>query len=130
YYISIPGSCDFETQDEEWTTACGLTQDPAGDFHWSISSSAVTGQRGPDTDHTPGKGQHFLYVNSSAQREGNRARISTTTLFPPSLGVCRVRFWFWMFASRQTGVLKVYTAEEHGMDILMWSSHRNEENKW
>ncbi|PKU33108.1 mam and ldl-receptor class a domain-containing protein 1 [Limosa lapponica baueri] len=24
----------------------------------------------------------------------------------------------------------VYTAEEHGMDILMWSSSRNEENKW
>ena len=25
---------------------------------------------------------------------------------------------------------QVYTAEEHGMDILMWSSSRNEENKW
>ncbi|KFQ17541.1 MAM and LDL-receptor class A domain-containing protein C10orf112, partial [Merops nubicus] len=77
-----------------------------------------------------GKGQHFLYANSSAQKEGYRARIITTKLFPASLGVCRVRFWFWMFASRQTGVLKVYTVEEHGMDILMWSSSRNEENKW
>lgn len=25
---------------------------------------------------------------------------------------------------------QVYAAEEHGMDILMWSSTRNEENKW
>lgn len=25
---------------------------------------------------------------------------------------------------------QVYTVEEHGMDILMWSSSRNEENKW
>lgn len=25
---------------------------------------------------------------------------------------------------------QVYTVEEHGMDILMWSSGRNEENKW
>ncbi|NXX43236.1 MALR1 protein, partial [Tricholaema leucomelas] len=130
YYTSIPGSCNFETQDEEWTSACGLTQDPTDDFDWNLISSAATGQVAPDTDHTPGKGQHFLYVNSSSQREGNRARIITTNHFPASLGICRVRFWFWMFASRETGVLKVYTTEEHGMDILMWSSSRNEENKW
>uniref|UniRef100_A0A672TQ22 MAM and LDL receptor class A domain containing 1 n=1 Tax=Strigops habroptila TaxID=2489341 RepID=A0A672TQ22_STRHB len=133
YYTSIPGSCNFETQDQEWTTACGLTQDPSDDFDWNISNSAVMGQTGPDIDHTPGKGQQFLYINSSAQKEGNRARIITTKCFPASLGVCRVRFWFWMFPSRQTGVLKVWlhnTATEHGMDILMWSSSRNEENKW
>ncbi|XP_051465140.1 MAM and LDL-receptor class A domain-containing protein 1 [Apus apus] len=130
FYTSIPGSCNFETQDQEWTTVCGLTQDPSNDLDWNISNSTIMGRMGPDTDHTPGRGQHFLYVNSSAQKEGNRARIITTKLFPASLGVCRVRFWFWMFASRQTGVLKVYTAEEHGMDILMWSSSRNEENKW
>uniref|UniRef100_A0A8C3QSZ7 MAM and LDL receptor class A domain containing 1 n=1 Tax=Cyanoderma ruficeps TaxID=181631 RepID=A0A8C3QSZ7_9PASS len=130
YYTSVPGSCNFETGDQEWTTVCGLTQDTTDDFDWNISNSAVTGQTGPHTDHTPGKGQSFLYVNSSGQREGNRARIITTKFFPASLGVCRVRFWFWMFASRHTGVLKVYTVEEHGTDILMWSSSRNEENKW
>uniref|UniRef100_A0A674GFT9 MAM and LDL receptor class A domain containing 1 n=1 Tax=Taeniopygia guttata TaxID=59729 RepID=A0A674GFT9_TAEGU len=130
YYTSIPGSCNFETQDQEWTTVCGLTQDTTDDFDWNISNGAVTGQTDPHTDHTPGKGQRFLYVNSSTQKEGNRARITTTKFFPASLGVCRVRFWFWMFPSRETGVLKVYTVEEHGMDILMWSSSRNEENKW
>ncbi|NXG14007.1 MALR1 protein, partial [Grallaria varia] len=130
YYTSIPGSCNFETQDQKWTTVCGLTQDPTDDFDWNISNSAVMGQMGPHTDHTPGKGHRFLYVNSSTQKKGNRARIITTKFFPASLGICRVRFWFWMFASRQTGVLKVYTVEEHGMDILMWSSSRNEENKW
>ncbi|XP_061208193.1 MAM and LDL-receptor class A domain-containing protein 1 [Neopsephotus bourkii] len=133
YYTSIPGSCNFETQDQEWTTACGLTQDPRDDFDWNISNSAIMGQTGPDTDHTPGRGQQFLYINSSAQKEGSIARIITTKPFPASLGVCRIRFWFWMFPSRQTGVLKVRlhsTATEHGMDILMWSSSRNEENKW
>ena len=25
---------------------------------------------------------------------------------------------------------QVYSVEEHGMDILMWSSSKNEENKW
>lgn len=48
-----------------------------------------------------------MYVNSSNQKEGNRAKIITTKFFSASLGICRVRFWFWMFASRQTGVLKV-----------------------
>ncbi|XP_039405795.1 MAM and LDL-receptor class A domain-containing protein 1 [Corvus cornix cornix] len=127
YYTNIPGSCNFEIQDQEWTTVCGLIQDTTDDFDWSISNSAA--QTSPHTDHTPGKGQSFLYVNSSAQKEGDSARITTSKFFPASLGVCRVRFWFWMFASRQTGVLKVYTVEEHGMDILMWSSSRNE-NKW
>uniref|UniRef100_A0A669QU01 MAM and LDL receptor class A domain containing 1 n=1 Tax=Phasianus colchicus TaxID=9054 RepID=A0A669QU01_PHACC len=130
YYTSIPGSCNFETQEQEWTTVCGLTQDPGDDFDWNVSSGSVTGKMSPDTDHTPGRGQHFLYVNSTAQEEGSRARVITTKFFPASLGVCRVRFWFWMFASRQTGVLKVYSVEEHGMDILMWSSSKNEENKW
>lgn len=54
YYASIPGSCNFETQNQEWTTVCGLTQDPSDDFDWNISNSAVTGQKGPDADHTPG----------------------------------------------------------------------------
>ncbi|NWI38650.1 MALR1 protein, partial [Picathartes gymnocephalus] len=130
YYTSIPGSCNLETQEQEWTTVCGLTQDTTDDFDWNISNSAITGQTDPPTDHTPSKGPSFLYVNSSTQKEGNRARITTIKFFPASLGVCRVRFWFWTFASRQTGVLKVYTAEDHGMDILMWSSTRNEENKW
>ncbi|NWV17719.1 MALR1 protein, partial [Origma solitaria] len=126
YYTSIPGSCNFETQDQGWTIACGLAQDTTDDFDWNISNSAVTGQTGPDTDHTP----EFLDVNSSAQKEGNRARIITTKPFPATLWVCRARFWFWIFVSRQTGVLKVHTVEEHGMEILMWSSHRKEENKW
>ncbi|NXX80323.1 MALR1 protein, partial [Urocolius indicus] len=130
YYTSIAGSCNFETQDQDWTTICELTQDPSDDFDWNLGNSAVVGKTGPDADHTPGKGKHFLYVNSSVQKEGSRARIITTKLFPASLGICRVRFWFWMFPSRQTGILKVHTVEEHGMDILMWSSSRNEENKW
>lgn len=56
YYTSIPGSCNFETQDQEWTTACGLTQDPNDDFDWNISNSVVPGQMDLDADHTPGIG--------------------------------------------------------------------------
>lgn len=54
YYTSIPGSCNFETQDQEWTTVCGLIQDSMDDFDWNVSKGGVSGQTGPDTDHTPG----------------------------------------------------------------------------
>uniref|UniRef100_K7GDY5 MAM domain-containing protein n=2 Tax=Pelodiscus sinensis TaxID=13735 RepID=K7GDY5_PELSI len=43
--------------------------------------------------------------------------------------VCGVRFWFWLCDSR-IGTLKVYTVEEHGMDILMWSSSGNKGSRW
>ncbi|NWV69995.1 MALR1 protein, partial [Malurus elegans] len=89
---NIPGSCNFEAQDQEWTTVCGLTQDSADNFDWNFSNSAAKGQTGPDTDHTPVKARVF---------------VCTINFFPANLGVCTVCFWFWMFASRQTGVLKV-----------------------
>lgn len=54
YYTSIPGSCNFETQEQEWTTVCGLTQDSGDDFDWNVSSAGVTGKMSPGTDHTPG----------------------------------------------------------------------------
>uniref|UniRef100_A0A7M4FXD0 MAM and LDL receptor class A domain containing 1 n=1 Tax=Crocodylus porosus TaxID=8502 RepID=A0A7M4FXD0_CROPO len=130
HYTSIPGSCNFETQGQEWTVMCGFTQDAGDAFDWSIGNSSVTKQNGPGADHTPGNGQHFLYVNSSFQKTGDTTRIVTTRFFPASLGVCRVRFWFWLCDSRRTGSLKVYTVEEHGMDILMWSSSRKKERRW
>lgn len=54
YYTSIPGSCNFETQEQEWTTICGLIQDSRDDFDWNVSKGGDFGQTGPDTDHTPG----------------------------------------------------------------------------
>uniref|UniRef100_A0A8C8RM21 MAM and LDL receptor class A domain containing 1 n=1 Tax=Pelusios castaneus TaxID=367368 RepID=A0A8C8RM21_9SAUR len=129
-YTSIPGSCNFETQVQDWIITCGLDQDSGDDFDWCIGNRIVRGQSGPEEDHTPGNGQHFLYVNSSGQKEGERARLITTKLFPASLGICRVRFWFWLCEAKQTGILKVYTVEEHGMDILMWSSSGSKGRTW
>lgn len=54
-----------------------------------------------------GSGQHFLYVNSSGLKEGYTARITTSHYFPASLGVCAVRFWFYMVDPRDMGILKV-----------------------
>uniref|UniRef100_A0A6P8Q1I7 MAM and LDL-receptor class A domain-containing protein 1 n=1 Tax=Geotrypetes seraphini TaxID=260995 RepID=A0A6P8Q1I7_GEOSA len=129
-YTDVTGSCNFEIPGQNWTSGCGLTQDSGDSFDWTIGSNVVIGQNESITDHTPGNGRNFLYVNSSAQQEGATAKIITTKFFPGSLGICRVRFWFYMYGSQQMGTLKLYTVEEHGFSILMWSSTGHKEKNW
>ncbi|EFB26367.1 hypothetical protein PANDA_000961, partial [Ailuropoda melanoleuca] len=127
HYTSTAGSCNFETTSGNWTTACGLTQDDLG---WAIGTRIPVEALNPDFDHTPGNGQHFLYINSSRPQEGHTARISTSQYFPASLGMCTVRFWFYMVDPRSMGVLKVYTIEESGLNILVWSVIGNKRTGW
>ncbi|XP_037693308.1 MAM and LDL-receptor class A domain-containing protein 1 [Choloepus didactylus] len=129
-YTSTSGSCNFETTSGPWTTACGLTQDPQDDLDWVIGSGTTVEAWGPDSDHTPGSGQHFLYVNSLGLKEGYTARITTSKYFPASLGVCIVRFWFYMVDPRRMGLLKVYTIEESGLSLLVWSVVGNPGTGW
>ncbi|XP_060136788.1 MAM and LDL-receptor class A domain-containing protein 1 isoform X6 [Zootoca vivipara] len=129
-YTTVPGSCNFETQGHDWTAVCGFTQGPRDEFDWDIHSKTVTEPGDLPKDHTPGNGHNFLYVNSSTQQKGDRARIVTTQYFPASLGICTLRFWFWPFNSPEIGLLKVYAIEEFGMDILMWAATGNIKNTW
>ncbi|XP_012586720.1 PREDICTED: MAM and LDL-receptor class A domain-containing protein 1 [Condylura cristata] len=127
-YTNTIGSCNFEITSENWTTACGLIQDSQDDLDWAIGSR--TENLSPDSDHTPGSGQNFLYVNSSGSKEGYTARIITSQYFPASLGICTVRFWFYMVDPRNEGILKVYIIEEFGLNILVWSSIGNTRTSW
>uniref|UniRef100_A0A4X2LXR5 MAM and LDL receptor class A domain containing 1 n=1 Tax=Vombatus ursinus TaxID=29139 RepID=A0A4X2LXR5_VOMUR len=77
-----------------------------------------------------GNGQYFLYVNSSGPREGYTARITTTHFFPASLGMCTVRFWFYISGPSDMGILKVYIVEESGLAILVWSVIGNKGRDW
>ncbi|XP_043740540.1 MAM and LDL-receptor class A domain-containing protein 1 [Cervus elaphus] len=129
-YTGTAGSCNFETASGNWTAACHLTQDSQDDLDWVIGSEIPTEALSPDPDHTPGSGQHFLFVNSSGPKEGYTARITTSKYFPASLGMCAVRFWFYMVDPRSTGVLKVYTVDESGLNILMWSVIGNKRTGW
>ncbi|XP_076428807.1 MAM and LDL-receptor class A domain-containing protein 1 [Peromyscus maniculatus bairdii] len=130
YYISTAGSCNFETASGDWTAGCGLTQDPEDDLDWAIGSTIPTEVLNQDSDHTPGSGRHFLYVNSSVSKEGSTARIITSQFFPASLGMCNVRFWFYMVDPWIMGILKVYIIEESGLNILMWSMIQNKNTGW
>ncbi|EHH18926.1 hypothetical protein EGK_19503, partial [Macaca mulatta] len=106
-YTSTTGSCNFETSSGNWTTACSLTQDSEDDLDWAIGSRIPAEALIPDSDHTPGSGKHFLYVNSSGSKEGSIARVTTSKSFPASLGMCTVRFWFYTIDPRSMGILKV-----------------------
>lgn len=63
-----------------------------------------------------GTGRHFLYVNSSVSKQGSIARIITSQLFPASLGMCTVRFWFYMVDPQIMGILKVWKE----VDLCLW----------
>ncbi|CAI9153900.1 unnamed protein product [Rangifer tarandus platyrhynchus] len=129
-YTGTAGSCNFETASGNWTTACHLTQDSQDDLDWVTGNEIPTEALSPVPDHTPGSGQHFLFVNSSGPKEGYTARITTSQYFPASLGMCAVRFWFYMVDPRNTGVLKVYIVDESGLNILMWSVIGNKRTGW
>uniref|UniRef100_A0A8C6QSZ3 MAM and LDL receptor class A domain containing 1 n=2 Tax=Nannospalax galili TaxID=1026970 RepID=A0A8C6QSZ3_NANGA len=130
YYTSTPGSCNFETASGNWTAVCGLTQDPEDDLDWAIGSTVPTEALSPASDHTPGSGGNFLYIHSSLLKEESTARIMTTNSFPASLGVCFVRFWFYMVSPQNTGILKVYIIEESGLNILLWSTIQTKNTGW
>ncbi|KAM8802301.1 MAM and LDL-receptor class A domain-containing protein 1 [Rhynchonycteris naso] len=129
-YTATTGSCNFETTPGNWTVACSLTQDSADDLYWAIGNRIPTEALSADSDHTPGSGQHFLYVSSSGPKEGYTARITTSQYFPASLGMCTVRFWFYMIDPRSMGVLKVYIIEESGLNILVWSEIGSRSTGW
>ena len=50
---------------------------------------------------------NFVYVYSAVQREGDIAIFTTKTPFPASIGVCHLRFWYYMYGSARMGTLKV-----------------------
>ncbi|KAM5235404.1 MAM and LDL-receptor class A domain-containing protein 1 [Ctenodactylus gundi] len=121
HYANTPGSCSFEITSENWTTACGLTQDSEDDLYWAIGSRLPAEALSVDSDHTPGSGRRFLYVNGSSPKEGATARVITAKYFPASLGVCTLRFWYYIAKAQNMGILKIYIIEESGLNILVWS---------
>ncbi|XP_044534861.1 LOW QUALITY PROTEIN: MAM and LDL-receptor class A domain-containing protein 1 [Gracilinanus agilis] len=129
-YTSIPGSCNFENAPHNWTSACHLTQDTQDNLDWNVGNRIAAERESLDSDHTPGNGQYFLYVNSSGPKEGYTARITTTHFFPASLGICTVRFWIYISGSSDMGILKVYIVEESGLEILVWSMIGNKGRDW
>lgn len=55
----------------------------------------------------------FLYIHSATQKEGDVAKVTTWIPFPASIGVCHLRFWFFMYGSDRMGTLKVTSSQLH-----------------
>ncbi|KAM4687798.1 MAM and LDL-receptor class A domain-containing protein 1 [Discoglossus pictus] len=126
-YSNIPGSCSFETHDQNSITGCELTQDDNDNFDWTVGNTSLAGL---STDHTPGAGKYFLYANISTQKDGDTARIFTTKFFPATSEKCRVRFWYYVYGPPQSGTLKVYIATNYGLSILYWTASESKQMRW
>ncbi|KAF3836644.1 hypothetical protein F7725_029202 [Dissostichus mawsoni] len=124
------GICDFNMGAAWWERSCGLDQDSEDDFDWSVGRHSETPGAGPQSDHSPGGDGSFLYIHSAYQREGDVAKVTTSRPFPASVGLCRVRFWFFMHGSDRMGTLKVFTSGPTGSSLLMWAAAGNHGNKW
>ncbi|XP_036374066.1 MAM and LDL-receptor class A domain-containing protein 1 [Megalops cyprinoides] len=131
HILGIPGACNFNMPEyESWENTCQLTQNDNDDFDWKIGSTRVTPGTGPPADHSQGGKGQFLYAYSAVQREGDITAITTSTPFPASIGVCHLRFWYYMYGSHRMGSLKVYTVGESGTNLLMWAVTGNQGDKW
>ncbi|XP_060950156.1 MAM and LDL-receptor class A domain-containing protein 1 [Limanda limanda] len=125
-----PGACNFNMDETQWEEKCQLSQDPDDNFDWRIGHKTETPGAGPHSDHSPGGGGNFLYVNSAIQREGDIAKLTTIRPFPGSVGLCHLRFWFFMHGSDKMGTLKVFTVGPSGISLLMWATTGNHGNQW
>ncbi|XP_011487300.1 MAM and LDL-receptor class A domain-containing protein 1 [Oryzias latipes] len=130
HIYDLPGACDFNMEEVEWEERCQLFQDADDDFDWRISQRTETPGAGPQTDHSAEGAGSFLYIHSAPQREGDIAKVTTRNRFPASIGVCHVRFWYFMHGSDKMGTLKVYTAGPSGTPLLMWAATGNHGNQW
>ncbi|XP_028288906.1 MAM and LDL-receptor class A domain-containing protein 1 isoform X2 [Parambassis ranga] len=130
HIIGSPGACNFNMEEDQWEESCQLFQDSDDDFNWRIGHKTETPGAGPHTDHSPGGGGNFLYIHSATQREGDVAKVTTRSPFPASIGLCRLRFWFFMHGSDRMGTLKVYTVGASGIPLPMWAATGNHGKQW
>nr|XP_020516760.2 MAM and LDL-receptor class A domain-containing protein 1-like [Labrus bergylta] len=125
------GACDFNMDDSQWEDTCQLSQDTDDDFDWRIGRRSETPGAGPPDDHSlEGVWGKFLYIHSATEREGDVAKLTTTSPFPASIGLCRLRFWFYMHGSDRMGTLKIYTVGPSGTRLLMWVATGNHRSHW
>ncbi|XP_077868508.1 MAM and LDL-receptor class A domain-containing protein 1-like [Saccoglossus kowalevskii] len=128
-----PGDCHFD-YDKPY---CDYEQLDDDDFDWIAGITTPSDFSGPDFDHTAANtsgNSNFLYVDSSAQEEGQIARIATPMVFPASINKCTLRFWYHMFSdvTNTIGILRVYTESDviNDQRLFMWQVGSNMGKHW
>uniref|UniRef100_H3APF0 MAM and LDL receptor class A domain containing 1 n=1 Tax=Latimeria chalumnae TaxID=7897 RepID=H3APF0_LATCH len=128
--FNIKGLCDIDSPDAHEMAVCRLGSTYRDNWALTCPYYYTNNINSGGLHCRYGEGGRFLYINSAAQREGDVARITTEQSFPASLGVCHLRFWYYLYGSSQMGTLKVYTVGESGINLLMWSISGNKGNQW
>ncbi|KAK7473655.1 hypothetical protein BaRGS_00035133, partial [Batillaria attramentaria] len=117
--------CDFEAN------TCGYTNDTTDNFNWSYNSKGTsTIGTGPPSDHTYGTiSGHYMYIEASNQRVGNKARMLSPT-YRDGGAVC-LQFFYHMYGSG-IGVLNVYAKSptSSGLPGPIFSRSGNQGNRW
>lgn len=130
HIFGLPGSCAFNEDDEQWEETCQLAQNSDDDFDWRMSRRSAPPPLGPYVDHSPGADGKFLYIDSAPQRDGDVAKVTTKSPFPASVGLCHLRFWFYMQGSDRMGTLKIFTVGPNGTKLQMWATTGNHGHQW
>ncbi|EHB12610.1 hypothetical protein GW7_05677 [Heterocephalus glaber] len=121
------GSCTFE---KGW---CGWQNSLAENFDWILGIGSHQSLR-PPKDHTLGNEHgHFMYLEATPMGlRGDKAHFKSTR-WQESSATCTMSFWYFISA-KATGsiriLIKVYTIEESGLDILVWSEIGNKRTGW
>ena len=108
----VDGECPFNTvygcDFDENSNICGFTSDTVNsDFKWTRSSGATsTLNTGPSVDHTTSsKTGHFMYIEATRQKKGDKARLLTPLYSYYQNGFCLSMFYH-MFGNKRNSVEK------------------------
>ena len=115
------GDCNFDAGlCKDWRN------DITGDFQWSLGSGSTPSLlTGPDSDYS-GKGQYLFIESSGAQKQGDKARIVSTSL---QAARC-LTFYYHMYGLIGMGRLHVYLRDNFGKVTSLWRRSGDQGRKW
>nr|XP_039270832.1 MAM and LDL-receptor class A domain-containing protein 1-like [Styela clava] len=142
--VLLPGDCTFDSA-EVWTdlssgstSGCQYIQYENNNGDWQLSTGLISDPSSitdvaPTDDHTQyGNNGRFAYVNVKQYYAGDLMRFSTSASFASSIGVCKLRFWYFMSGSTVSTILRVYVVEpsgsKHRVSSLIGNASPN--NEW
>ncbi|XP_036360425.1 MAM and LDL-receptor class A domain-containing protein 1-like isoform X2 [Octopus sinensis] len=115
-----PFNCSFDDG------ICGWTQDPQDDFDWSeMAGKTQTWGTGPSSDHG-GKG-HYLYIEASNKRKGQKARLVSPLV--KSVGMVCVSVYYYMYGS-DIKDLKIYVMSGSNSPQQIFAKSGSSGRRW
>lgn len=121
--VSLAARCDFEHD------LCGYVQEKKDSADWlRVRAVTPTSYTGPRGDHSTGVG-HFVYIEASLMRPGDRAGLLSPQLRGSSSTQCLI-FHYHMFGSG-TGILRVLLRRtDQSEESVLWRRSGEQSVSW